>query len=114
MARPLATAIFAAALAIAAAGAAQAAADPVAAAQARGRAFAERNCAACHAVGPTGASPHRKAPPFRLLAGRFVPLTLQRRLTEISETGHYDMAPFAIHSDEASDVAAYMNSLERR
>lgn len=113
MARIFATATFAAVLAIAAAGAAQAAADPVAAAQARGRVFAERNCAACHAVGATGASPRRKAPPFRLLAGRFVPLTLQRRLTEISETGHYDMAPFAIHSDEASDVAAYLNSLER-
>lgn len=114
MARPFATATFAAALAIAAASAAQAAADPVAAAQARGRVFAERNCAACHAVGAAGESPRRKAPPFRLLAGRFVPLTLQRRLTEISETGHYDMAPFAIHSDEASDVAAYLNSLERR
>lgn len=113
MARPLATAALAAALAIATAGVAQATTDPIAA-QARGRLFAERNCAACHAVGLTGASPRRKAPPFRLLAGRFVPLTLQRRLTEISETGHYDMAPFPIHSDEASDVAAYLNSLERR
>lgn len=112
MPRPVACAILAA-LVLTAAGAAQAAADPVAAAVSRGRAFAERNCAACHAVGPTGASPRRKAPPFRALAGRFVPLTLQRRLTEISETGHYEMPPFAVHSDEASDVAAYLNSLER-
>lgn len=87
--------------------------DPVAAAEARGGTFAVQNCASCHAVGRTGDSPRLDAPAFRLFAGRFVPLTLQRRLTEISETGHYAMPPFAIHSDQAGDVAAYLNSLDR-
>ena len=32
-----------------------------------GRAIAEANCASCHAIGRTGASPNPKAPAFRLL-----------------------------------------------
>jgi mono/diheme cytochrome c family protein len=84
--------------------------NPLDAAIGRGRAVARQVCARCHAVGPVGDSPDRRAPAFRTLTGQFVPLTLHRRLTEIAETGHYDMPPVAVHSDEVSDLAAYINS----
>jgi cytochrome c len=78
---------------------------------ARGHATAQRICARCHAVEATGEAPDRRAPTFRALSGQFTPLTLQRRLTEIAETGHYDMPPVSVDSDEVADLAAYINSL---
>lgn len=86
--------------------------NPLPASQARGHALARNVCSACHAVETKGASPNAKAPPFRALAGRHVPLTLQRRLADIAETGHYDMPPINLHADEVQDVVAYINSLE--
>ncbi|MDO8324637.1 MAG: c-type cytochrome [Phenylobacterium sp.] len=86
--------------------------NPLPASQARGHALARSVCASCHAVETKGASPNAKAPPFRDLAGRHVPLTLQRRLADIAETGHYDMPPINLHADEVQDVVAYINSLE--
>ena len=38
---------------------------------AHGKALAEKNCVTCHAVGPTGDSPLRDAPPFRNLAANY-------------------------------------------
>ena len=78
----------------------------------RGKALVTANCASCHAVGSTGASPNRRAPPFRAISGRYVGLTLHRKLTEIGETGHYDMPPVPVHTDEVDAIAAYINSLE--
>lgn len=74
--------------------------------------MAAANCAGCHAVDALGSSPDRRAPPFRLLSGRYVELTLHRKLTEISETGHYDMPPVPVHTDEVRAIVAYINSLE--
>lgn len=77
----------------------------------RGKALATANCSSCHAVTASGASPNRRAPPFRTLSGRYVELTLHRKLTEFAETGHYDMPPVPIHTDEVDALAAYINSL---
>ncbi|MBS0249430.1 MAG: cytochrome c, partial [Proteobacteria bacterium] len=33
----------------------------------RGRALLSENCARCHAIGKTGASPLKGAPPFRII-----------------------------------------------
>lgn len=97
---------------LAAAPAVTAGENPLPASQARGRELARTVCSACHAVETKGASPDTRAPPFRALAGRHVPLTLQRRLADIAETGHYDMPPINLHADEVQDVVAYINSLE--
>ena len=78
---------------------------------ARGQAFAQTACAGCHAVGASGSSPDPRAPPFAVLAGHYVGVSLQRKLTEIAETGHYAMPALRIHADEANDVAAYLESL---
>jgi cytochrome c len=85
-------------------------ATPLDGAVARGHAVAQRTCARCHAVESVGESPDRRAPAFRVLTGQFVPLTLHRRLTEIAETGHYDMPPVSVHADEVADLATYINS----
>jgi mono/diheme cytochrome c family protein len=83
---------------------------PLASSIIAGHAVARRLCSRCHAVEATGDSPNPESPAFRMFTGQFVPLTLQRRLTEISETGHYDMPPVAVHADEVEDLAAYINS----
>jgi mono/diheme cytochrome c family protein len=41
-----------------------------------------------------------------------VALTLHQKLTEIAETGHYDMPAIPVHTDEVRAVVAYINSLE--
>ena len=76
----------------------------------RGRDLAARVCATCHALSPGQASPRPPAPPFPTFAGRFTELTLHRRLTEISETGHTQMPTLAVHSDEVEDLVAFLNS----
>ena len=78
----------------------------------RGRQLAQQTCARCHAVGAVGDSSHRRVPTFRALSGRYVSVSLQRKLTEISETGHYDMPAMLLHSDQVEDIVAYINSFE--
>nr|QQZ49420.1 hypothetical protein JKL49_20840 [Phenylobacterium glaciei] len=58
---------------LAAPAAATAADNPLLAAQARGYTLAAGVCAACHMIEPAGTSPNPRAPPFRILAGRYVP-----------------------------------------
>jgi cytochrome c len=48
----------------------------------RGRAFAQANCARCHAIGPSGESPLPKAPPFRTLHERYPVEDLMESLAE--------------------------------
>ena len=76
----------------------------------RGRELAVRVCSGCHALAPGQVSPRPPAPPFPTFAGRFTELTLHRRLTEISETGHTQMPTLAVHTDEVEDLVAYLNS----
>ena len=82
-------------------------------AAARGRALAQSQCAACHAVNETGASPNPKSPTFRDIAGIYEEHSLQKKLTEIEETGHYDMPSIRIHSNQIGDLVAYFNRLNR-
>jgi mono/diheme cytochrome c family protein len=86
------------------------ASEPPAPSAERGKALAQRVCAACHALQPGQASPQPPAPAFTSFAGRFTELTLQRRLNEIAETGHTQMPATAVHSDEIEDLVAYLNS----
>lgn len=85
-------------------------ADEQAAAVQRGQAIAQEVCGTCHALAPGQASPRPAAPPFPSFAGRFTELTLQRRLTEITETGHTQMPGLAMHADQIADLVAYLNS----
>ena len=82
-------------------------------AEQRGRQIATQRCSICHGIDQQAVSPRKRAPTFRSLAGRFVGLSLQQKLTEIGETGHYDMPPQVLHQDQIADLSAYLNSLER-
>ena len=60
----------------------------------RGELLLTRNCARCHAVGPTGASSHPAAPPFRTLSRKYKIEGLAEALAEGLSTGHPDMPEF--------------------
>lgn len=76
---------------------------------ARGEAFARQNCAACHAIGRSGASPRREAPPFRDLHRRH-PV---EQLAEGIGTGHEEMPEFQLDPPAITDVLAWLRGLER-
>lgn len=78
-----------------------------------GRAIAERECARCHAVGPTGQSPHAKAPPFRELPKRYPVEHLAEALVEGIVVGHGDMPEFLFDPDDVDAILAYVASLEK-
>jgi len=79
----------------------------------RGRALARSECARCHAVGRTGASPLRQAPPFRTLHKRYPVDDLAEALTEGIRTGHPSMPEFRFDPDQAEALIAYLKTLER-
>lgn len=79
----------------------------------RGRAFAEANCARCHAIGPAGASRMPEAPPFRTLHRRYPVEQLAEALAEGITTGHPAMPEFELNPLQINDLLAYLRTLER-
>jgi mono/diheme cytochrome c family protein len=81
----------------------------------RGRAYAQRHCATCHAIGPTGSSPYAAAPPFRTLHERYDVEALAEALAEGMIVGHggaRQMPQFTLSPAEIDDLLAYLKSLE--
>jgi mono/diheme cytochrome c family protein len=76
---------------------------------ARGRLLAEAQCGTCHAV--TGEAQPGQAPSFSSLAARYRALRLWARLTEIDETGHFNMPPLKMGDADVEDIAAWLDSL---
>ncbi|BAQ47277.1 MULTISPECIES: c-type cytochrome [Methylobacterium] len=81
--------------------------------EAQGAALARTHCARCHAVGRTGPSPLRAAPPFRDLHARYPVEELAEALAEGIRTGHPGMPEFRFDPDQAEDLIRYLKSLER-
>jgi cytochrome c len=79
----------------------------------RGRVFAERNCASCHATGSVGESPLPKAPPFRSLHRRYPVDDLVEALAEGIRTAHRAMPEFELDQAQIDGLMAYLKSLER-
>jgi mono/diheme cytochrome c family protein len=79
----------------------------------RGRAFAQTNCASCHAIGPVGESPLPKAPPFRTLHLRYSVDDLVEALAEGIRTAHPAMPQFQLDGAQIGDLIEYLKSLER-
>jgi mono/diheme cytochrome c family protein len=79
----------------------------------RGRAFAQSNCARCHAIGPVGQSPLPKAPPFRTFHKCYPVKHLGESLAEGIRTGHPAMPEFALDENQIRDLISYLKSLER-
>ena len=79
----------------------------------QGQAFAQANCARCHAIGPVGDSPLPKAPPFRALHQRYPVENLVEALAEGIRTAHPAMPEFQLEQRQVDDLIAYLKSLER-
>jgi tetratricopeptide (TPR) repeat protein len=77
----------------------------------QGRSLVERNCRPCHAVGATGDSPNKKAPPFRSLHARHPSLALREPLSRGIAAPHDEMPRFALSAAEIDSIVAYINSL---
>ena len=80
--------------------------------QISGAAILEKNCARCHAIGATGDSPHREAPPFREVVKRYPPENLEESLAEGIVSGHAEMPEFTFSSEEISAIIGYLNDLK--
>ena len=76
-----------------------------------GRALLEKNCARCHAIGAEGESPHKEAPPFRVVVTRYPPDDLAEALAEGLVSGHPDMPEFVFEPNEVGAITAYLNAL---
>ncbi len=90
------------------AGPAQSASSP----QKRGLTYAKTHCARCHAIGRTGVSPFKPAPPFRTLHLRYPVETLGEALAEGIATGHQAMPEFELTPTQIHDLLSYLKTLE--
>ena len=78
---------------------------------AKGREIISEKCSRCHAVGPEGASPHAKAPPFREVVKRYPVENLAESLAEGIVSGHPDMPVLVFEPAEIDAILAYLSSL---
>ncbi|SEO35767.1 Cytochrome c [Rhodopseudomonas pseudopalustris] len=78
----------------------------------RGLVFAKSHCARCHAIGRTGKSRLKKAPPFRTLHNHYPVETLAEAFAEGIYTGHSKMPAFELEPDQINDLLSYLKSLE--
>jgi cytochrome c len=86
-----------------------AAADPVVT---RGFELLKANCSSCHAIGMDGDSPHREAPPFRVVMKSYAADSLSEALAEGLVTGHPDMPEFVFPPDDVGAIVSYLQTLE--
>ncbi|WP_031336009.1 cytochrome c [Rhodopseudomonas sp. B29] len=81
-------------------------------AERRGYTYAKAHCARCHAIGRSGRSRFKPAPPFRTLHQRYPIETLAEAFAEGIYTGHPKMPAFELEPDEINDLLVYLKSLE--
>jgi len=77
----------------------------------RGRAVAQSQCGACHALDMASASPRAAAPPFRDLRIRFNTVTWEREMARIATGDHFEMPPQRVDASDASDLHAFLQTL---
>ena len=80
----------------------------------RGHALVMRDCARCHAVEETGASPFRPAPPFRTLHSQYPLDSLEEALAEGIISGHPAMPEFEYSASDVADIIAWMKDLDEK
>jgi cytochrome c len=78
---------------------------------AHGKALAEKNCTTCHAVGVSGDSPLRDAPPFRDLAANYDEGELEDAFNDGVVTEHPAMPDWQMTPEQAAALASYIMSL---
>jgi len=80
----------------------------------RGEALLTRDCARCHAIGRSGASPRADAPAFRTLATRYPIDSLEEALGEGIVSGHPDMPEFEFDAPDVNAIITYLKSIQTR
>ncbi|MCG6122801.1 MAG: cytochrome c [Microvirga sp.] len=82
-----------------------------------GRALVEANCASCHAVGASGASPVANAPAFRTLSERYPVESLEEALAEgivVGHDGSPQMPELSFQAEEVGAIVAYLRSIQTK
>ena len=79
---------------------------------ARGFDLLRSNCARCHAIDASNASPDARAPAFRDVVRKYDPDALQEALAEGIVTGHNNMPDFAFEPDDVTAIIAYLDTLK--
>lgn len=84
-------------------------------AAARGATLVKQHCAACHSIGPAGASPNDKAPPLREIARKYKVEDLEEAFAEGIMVSHEgtDMPPFEFSPAQIQGLTAYLRSLRQ-
>lgn len=78
----------------------------------RGEQLVRMNCGRCHAVGETGRSPNRAAPPMRELHRRYSLDALANALDEGMLKGHPAMPQFNFSQADINAIIAYLRSIQ--
>ena len=73
-----------------------------------------RSCGSCHAVGRSGESQYKSAPPFRTLGQRYPIESLEEALGEGVMSGHPDMPEFSFDARDVGAIIAYLKSIQQR
>jgi mono/diheme cytochrome c family protein len=79
-----------------------------------GFAIVKAECSGCHAVGPTGASPNPKSPPFRNIVWRYGSGNLVEVLSNQMAISHDEMPEFLFEPEEVLAIASYLESLKNQ
>ena len=77
-----------------------------------GHRLVQRDCAMCHAVGGTGASPNSAAPAFRNLHLVHPLGQIAQALAEGTIASHPPMPPYHLSAGEIADIVRYLNSIQ--
>lgn len=80
----------------------------------RGERLLSTHCAMCHAIGRSGRSPHRRAPPFRALSQRYSIESLSEALGEGLYTGHPEMPEFVFPPRDIGAILSYLKSIQQK
>jgi mono/diheme cytochrome c family protein len=79
---------------------------------AKGRAFAQTNCASCHALND-GVSPHPDAPSLRRAANRLPAWAVAGSFERGVQVGHsMQMPAFVFEKDDVANLLAYLEALK--
>lgn len=85
--------------------------NPAHADAAAGKAFSEKNCSRCHAIGLEGESAKPKAPAFRRLHELYPIESLAEAFAEGIVTSHSNMPQFELDPKTIDDLLGYIESL---
>ncbi|MEE4205179.1 MAG: cytochrome c [Erythrobacter sp.] len=89
-------------------------ADTLSPAATEGRAFAQANCAGCHAL-DDGASPNPNAPTLRRIAKRLPEWVVEGSLERGVKLGHTSEMPvFVFEEGDVANLSAYLEVLRAR